>query len=97
MAFYLDGDNERKNIKSNSVAEANDIKNNFDIQGKTYEPNIGSKDYLGRKDHILVNFDTTLLPQLIYDLPKVKNFYCLKSNAQEAWIPERAFVYLRYK
>tara|TARA_R110002050_G_scaffold1463_1_gene10452 strand:- start:75 stop:3308 length:3234 start_codon:yes stop_codon:yes gene_type:complete len=72
--FTWMGDNERKNIKSNSVAEANDIKNNFDIQGKTYEPNIGSKDYLGRKDHILVNFDTTLLPQLIYDLPKVKNF-----------------------
>lgn len=72
--FTWMGDNERKNIKSNSIAEANDIKNNFDIQGKTYEPNIGSKDYLGRKDHILIDFDTTLLPQLIYDLPKVKNF-----------------------
>ena len=72
--FTWMGNNERKNIKSNSIAEANDIRNKFNKQDETYEPNIGSSDYLGREDHILTSFDTSLLPQLIYDLPKVKEF-----------------------
>jgi len=72
--FTWMGNNERKNIKSNSIAEANDIRNKFNKQDETYEPNIGSSDYLGREDHILTSFDTSLLPQLIYELPKVKEF-----------------------
>jgi len=71
--FAWMGDNERKNLKSNSYAHAFD-EIHKEEKSKNYNPIEGGIDYLGREDHILTNFDTSLLPQLIYDLPKVKEF-----------------------
>ena len=71
--FTWMGDNERKNLKSNSYAHAFD-EIHKEEKSKSYNPIEGGIDYLGREDHILTSFDTNLLPQLIYDLPKVKEF-----------------------
>lgn len=40
-----------------------------------YEAKEGSTDPLGRKDHILVKYDTELLPKIILDDEKLKNFF----------------------
>lgn len=39
---------------------------------RTYNPSSGSLDPLGRRDHVLMPFDVSLLPKLVWQLPRVK-------------------------
>ena len=40
----------------------------------SHEVKVGSTDPLGRDNHIMQAYDTSLLPQLVFDLPRVKEF-----------------------
>jgi len=40
----------------------------------SHEVKVGSTDPLGRDNHIMQAYDTSLLPKLVFDLPRVKEF-----------------------
>jgi hypothetical protein len=40
----------------------------------SHEVKVGSTDPLGRNNHIMQAYDTSLLPKLVFDLPRVKEF-----------------------
>jgi hypothetical protein len=40
----------------------------------SHEVKVGSTDPLGRANHIMQAYDTALLPKLVFDLPRVKEF-----------------------
>lgn len=71
--FSWMGGHDRMNIKSVSYAHAND-----EVKFKQgYVPKAGGHDPLGRQDHLLLDFDTSKLPELIYapDRPHLKKYF----------------------
>lgn len=71
--FTWMGGVERYEIKSKSYAHAYDGIHKQE-RPSNFKPEAGKPEYLGRWDHNLVEFNTDLLPQIIYDLPHIKEF-----------------------
>jgi hypothetical protein len=67
--FSWMGPIERMKIKGRSFSHCNE----FNVL-EDYEPKDGSSDPLGRQGNVLKNFSQSLLPQLVFQITKVKEF-----------------------
>ena len=69
--FSWMGGQNRMKLKSSSFAHAYD-----EIKYQDgYIPKVGGHDPLGREDHVLYQFDTNLLPRMIYERPHLKQYF----------------------
>lgn len=74
--FSWMGNNEDRFIKYKSYLHSNDFDSNFvEEHIESYKPKDGSTDPLGRGDHILRKYNIELLPDLILNEKKFKDFF----------------------
>lgn len=72
--FSWMGDNMNYKLKNESFAVHGTLNDSVKDYILSYIPKIGGRDLYNREDHILIEFDTSLLPKIIWDLPNVYNF-----------------------
>lgn len=88
------GKTEKLVEKYTSCAHFNDMPGSINVKPeneaiefiKNYKPLESNTDILGRNDHILKKYDTSLLPNLIFQLPNVLNLLLPEHiNFEEEW------------
>lgn len=84
--FSWMGDNQRRMLKCKSFLHSNVFNNENTLNFlEDYTPEEGNTDPLNRQDHILRKYPLELLPQKIFELPRVKEFLISYQTEEFDW------------
>lgn len=72
--FSWMGDSERRLTKLKAYAHWETDTPVVETICKNFEPTVGSKDMLGREDHLISDYPLEKLPQQIFSLPRVQKY-----------------------
>lgn len=81
--FTWMGDENRRKMKLSAFLHSDEV-----TLDKNYKPSHGSKDPLGRCDHILLKYPTVNLPKILNSLPNVRSFLLPEADLVDAILNE---------